>query len=136
MNSDDYIIPNICRTIAECANSAVLPKGVILKLGLERPILVSPSMSGSFSVPLVLNDIELISGYVPVAAVKMKALAEVDWAAAKVFALYMYGELDVSIGAAGAQTFGAMATAVSETSPKLVQVFKLNKGFHQSIVAW
>ena len=122
--------------IADCANGVVWIKGVIMKLGLERPILVSPSMSGAFSVPLVLNDIGLISGYVPVAAVKMKALAEVDWAAAKVFALYMYGEKDISIGAAGAQTFGAMAAAVPETSPKFVQVFKLNKGFHQSKVAW
>ena len=33
----------------------VFLKGIIAKLKLKRPVIVSPSMSGSFSIPLILK---------------------------------------------------------------------------------
>lgn len=38
-------------------------------LKLERPVVVSPSMSGGFSLPLATQRVDLIGGYVPVAPV-------------------------------------------------------------------
>ena len=35
-------------------------------LEVERPVVVSPSMSGAFSLPLVTSGPELLAGYVPV----------------------------------------------------------------------
>lgn len=37
------------------------------ELGLDRPVLVSPSMSGRFSFPLIARHPELVGGFVPVA---------------------------------------------------------------------
>jgi pimeloyl-ACP methyl ester carboxylesterase len=50
----------------ELARDGVLPR-VIDALGLGPVVVVSPSMSGSFSLPLVLDHPELVRGYVPVA---------------------------------------------------------------------
>lgn len=64
-------------------------EGMIAKLELNRPIVVSPSMSGQFTVPLVLQRPELLSGYVPVAAVKMGELENFNWLKAKILTLFM-----------------------------------------------
>lgn len=41
--------------------------GFVPALGIGRPVIVSPSMSGGFSFPLILAHPELVSGFVPVA---------------------------------------------------------------------
>ena len=41
--------------------------GLVPALGIGRPVIVSPSMSGGFSFPLILAHPELVSGFVPVA---------------------------------------------------------------------
>lgn len=67
-----------------------------LGMGEDSPsVIVSPSMSGSFSVPLLLRKPSLFAGYVPVAppAVKMY-LAEDFEAVVGVPALIIYGEMD------------------------------------------
>ena len=38
-------------------------------LKIEKPALVSPSMSGRFSIPLIVSDPNAISAYIPVAPV-------------------------------------------------------------------
>jgi pimeloyl-ACP methyl ester carboxylesterase len=40
---------------------------LIPELGLDRPVIVSPSMSGRFSLPLLVGHQDLVGGYVPVA---------------------------------------------------------------------
>jgi pimeloyl-ACP methyl ester carboxylesterase len=42
---------------------------LIVALGLERPVLVSPSMSGRFSLPLLVEQPGLVAGFVAVAPV-------------------------------------------------------------------
>ena len=62
-------------------------------LGIERPVIVSPSMSGRFSFPFVLAHPDQVAGFVPVAPV-----GAVDYAkrihASPVPALVMWGERD------------------------------------------
>ena len=62
-------------------------------LGLERPVIVSPSLSGRFSFPFVLAHPDQVAGFVPVAPV-----GAVDYAkrihASPVPALVVWGERD------------------------------------------
>ena len=71
-------------------------------LGLERPVIVSPSMSGSFSFPFVLAHPDRVAGFVPVAPV-----AAVEYAArlrkSPVPALVVWGERDSVFPVAQAQ---------------------------------
>jgi abhydrolase domain-containing protein 14 len=49
--------------------------GLIRKLELARPVLVSPSMSGSYSLDAVMRSPSLFSGFVPVAPVGCQSLS-------------------------------------------------------------
>lgn len=100
--------------------------GIIDRLKLNRPIVVSPSMSGSFSVPLILEDPAKLSAFVSVAAVRVSKLADVDWSAINVIALHMYGELDTQIGVPGAEAFKPKAGS----SKRSAQIFQMNGATH------
>lgn len=52
-------------------------KDLLTNLKVESPILVSPSMSGSFSIPLIKKYPQELGGYVPVAPVSTGALVSV-----------------------------------------------------------
>lgn len=66
---------------------------VLDALGIERAVVVSPSMSGQFSFPLVTRASERVSGFVPVAPAAIdryvKMLPKVD-----VPALIVWGDKD------------------------------------------
>lgn len=46
------------------------------QLSLDRPVLVSPSMSGMYSLPLVATHPDTLAGFVPVAPVGIDAFAD------------------------------------------------------------
>ncbi|VDO68019.1 unnamed protein product [Onchocerca flexuosa] len=56
------------RSGASFHNSSAFMSSVIEKLHLVKPIIVSPSASGSYSVPYVIENRSTIGGFVPVAA--------------------------------------------------------------------
>lgn len=62
----------------------------------ENPaVIVSPSMSGTFSVPLLLRKFSMFAGYVPVAPGVAAEYSAEDFAAVSgVPALIVYGEKD------------------------------------------
>lgn len=62
-------------------------------LGIDRPVIVSPSMSGRFSLPFVLAHPERVAGFVPVAPVGAKEYAA-RLHASPVPALVVWGERD------------------------------------------
>jgi len=69
-------------------------KEVFKKLGIANAIVVSPSMSGMFSIPFVLNNPGLVSGFVPVAPVIEKNYSKNQFSACSVPSLIVYGEND------------------------------------------
>jgi pimeloyl-ACP methyl ester carboxylesterase len=68
-------LPGYGQSKAAQADPQTFLGALIEALHLERPVVVSPSMSGSFSLPLVEAHPERLAGFVPVAPVGAVAFA-------------------------------------------------------------
>lgn len=75
-------------------------------LEIDRPVIVSPSMSGRFSLPFVAAHPDRVAGFVPVAPVGAEAwLARLEGSA--VPALVVWGERDRLLPVSGARILAA-----------------------------
>ena len=94
VKSKDADIP---RTSEE--RSAFLNK-FMEKLKIDRPVLVSPSMSGSYALPFIFQGDQgkRLRGYVPVAPVGTDKYGESDYKNLQLPSLIVYGENDASLG--------------------------------------
>lgn len=66
---------------------------LLAHLGIDRAVVVSPSMSGGISLPLVLHHPDRVAGFVPIAPVGSIEFAR-DVENSPVPALVIWGELD------------------------------------------
>jgi abhydrolase domain-containing protein 14 len=86
-------LPGFSGSLAAHADPEHFIEKLLPALGIERPVIVSPSMSGRFSFPFVLTHADRVAGFVPVAPV-----GAVDYAkrihASPVPALVVWGERD------------------------------------------
>lgn len=78
-------------------------EAVIKGLKLNKPVIISPSMSGGFSLPYIFGDspktaFERARGFVPVAPVDTEKYKKEDYEALKIPTLIIYGELDTGLG--------------------------------------
>jgi pimeloyl-ACP methyl ester carboxylesterase len=73
----------------------------IPQLPVDRPVIVSPSMSGAFSLPLLARDSDKVAGFVPVAPVAIDRYAK-ELRSVRVPTLIVWGENDASIPVAEA----------------------------------
>jgi len=65
----------------------------------EKFVLVSPSMSGTYSVPFLKEKgVERLAGYVPVAPVGANKISKEDYSRISIPTLVIYGEEDKSLG--------------------------------------
>lgn len=71
---------------------------LIQGLNLDRPALVSPSMSGTYSLPFLARYSHLISAYIPVAPVGSNEIPASTYAQIQTPTLIIYGERDTSLG--------------------------------------
>ena len=62
-------LPGHGKSLPSKENFRTWLRDLLDSLEVERPVIVSPSMSGRFSLPLVTNDPERVSGFVAVAPV-------------------------------------------------------------------
>ena len=71
---------------------------LINKLSLERPVLVAPSMSGSYALPFVMDDKHRkeLRGFIPVAPGAVAKYSEDDLKGVNLRTLIVYGEKDKS----------------------------------------
>ena len=70
---------------------------LIQVLDIKQPIIISPSLSGTYSIPFILKHGKAkASGYIPVAPVISDRYAEKDFQKSDVPTLIIYGEKDSS----------------------------------------
>lgn len=70
---------------------------LLTHLNANKPFLVSPSMSGGFSIPFIIQNPESLSGYVPVAPVGTQK-DKAKYHELQVPTLIIYGEKDTGLG--------------------------------------
>ncbi|XP_032555037.1 protein ABHD14A [Chiroxiphia lanceolata] len=70
---------------------------VLQQLGMRRPILVSPSMSGRFSLPFLLEHGDWLSGFVPIAPVGTKDYTAEQYRRVQTPTLILYGDRDTGL---------------------------------------
>lgn len=88
-------LPGYGKTKSKYAGDhATFLKSVIDELHLKQPVIVSPSMSGQYSVKFIADHSNLISGYVPVAPVATSSVPETLLRKIEVPTLIVYGSDD------------------------------------------
>ena len=85
---------------------ATLGKELLTHLGMDRAVIVAPSMSGRFAFPLVLNHADHISGFIPIAPVGAVEYAK-KLKPSAIPTLVIWGEKDTLMPAAQASILAA-----------------------------
>ncbi|XP_037070324.1 protein ABHD14B-like [Pollicipes pollicipes] len=87
-------------------------------LGLSgRTVLVSPSLSGEFSLPLLAEQPGWLAGFVPVAPVGTEKLSAEQLRAIRVPTAIVYGSEDRGLGAASQRALSAIPTSTVAVIP-------------------
>ncbi|XP_077181992.1 protein ABHD14A isoform X3 [Paroedura picta] len=71
---------------------------IFKELKLQRPVLVSSSMSGRYSIPFLLASGEQLKGFVPIAPVGTKDFTIQQYQKVQTPTLIIYGEHDTALG--------------------------------------
>lgn len=82
-----------------------------------KPVLVSPSMSGSFSLPLLDRNQDLLCGFVPVAPVATSSYDQSFYDSIFVPTLIVYGDKDTGLGVTSAKHLETIKTS---TAPQVL----------------
>ncbi|NXU55538.1 ABHEA protein, partial [Turnix velox] len=70
---------------------------VLQELGMQRTILISPSMSGRFALPFLLARGDRLAGFVPIAPVGTKDYTAEQYQQVQIPTLILYGDRDTSL---------------------------------------
>ncbi|XP_078270449.1 protein ABHD14A [Rhinoraja longicauda] len=68
-------------------------------VGLQTPVMISPSMSGQFSIPFVILHSQRLKGFVPIAPVGTNAYSVEQYQKIQTPTLVVFGEKDTNLGA-------------------------------------
>ncbi|XP_030138902.3 protein ABHD14A isoform X2 [Taeniopygia guttata] len=70
---------------------------VLQELGLQRPVLISPSMSGRFALPFLMAHGDRLAGFVPIAPVGTKDYTAEQYRRVQTPTLILYGDRDTGL---------------------------------------
>lgn len=94
--------------VGELAPSSFL-KEVCERLSLSPVVVVSPSLSGMYSLPFLLQHQALIRAYIPVAPICTEKFSAEQYQSVKVPALIVYGDQDAQLGEASLHNLSNLA---------------------------
>ncbi|KAM8930351.1 putative protein-lysine deacylase ABHD14B [Pelodytes ibericus] len=92
--SKDAVAP---ATLGEPAPASFL-QGVLETLNLVPAVIISPSLSGMYSLPLLLSQPQKLKAYVPVAPICTDKFSAQEYAVVQVPTLIVYGDKDEQLG--------------------------------------
>uniref|UniRef100_A0A670IKH5 Putative protein-lysine deacylase ABHD14B n=1 Tax=Podarcis muralis TaxID=64176 RepID=A0A670IKH5_PODMU len=73
-------------------------KSVFEALKLDQAVVISPSLSGMYSLPFLFQHSEMLKAYIPVAPICTEKFSATQYAGVKTPALIVYGDQDAQLG--------------------------------------
>ncbi|XP_029907084.1 putative protein-lysine deacylase ABHD14B isoform X2 [Myripristis murdjan] len=67
-------------------------------LGLSQVVVISPSLSGMYSLPFLFQHQELVQAYIPIAPICTEKFTAEQYQSIKTSALIVYGDQDTQLG--------------------------------------
>ncbi|XP_075795604.1 protein ABHD14A [Pelodiscus sinensis] len=111
---------------------------VLKELGLRRPVLISPSMSGRYAVPFVLRHGAQLRGFVPIAPVGTQEYPAQQYQQVQTPTLIISGERDTSLGAQSLQSLRQLPKHRAVVLPDAGHACYLEKPreFHEALLTF
>ncbi|XP_058700967.1 protein ABHD14A [Poecile atricapillus] len=109
---------------------------VFQELGMQRPVLVSPSMSGRFSLPFLLAHGDRLAGFVPIAPVGTKDYTAEQYQRVQTPTLILYGDRDTRLAPQALQNLQHLPEHRVAVLPGAGHACYLDKpeDFHQALL--
>ncbi|NXW73284.1 ABHEA protein, partial [Hirundo rustica] len=111
---------------------------VFQELGMQRPVLVSPSMSGRFSLPFLLAHGDQLAGFVPIAPVGTKDYTAEQYRGVQTPTLILYGDRDTRLAPQALQNLQHLPEHRVAVLPGAGHACYLDKpdAFHQALLGF
>ncbi|NXP00404.1 ABHEA protein, partial [Certhia brachydactyla] len=111
---------------------------VLQELGMQRPVLVSPSMSGRFALPFLLTHGDRLAGFVPIAPVGTKGYTAEQYQRVQTPTLIVYGEDDTGLAPQALQNLQHLPEHHVAVLPGAGHACYLDKpeDFHQALLGF
>ncbi|XP_074770451.1 protein ABHD14A-like [Athene noctua] len=124
--------------VATAQGRVVFLDHVLQELGMRRPVLVSPSMSGRFALPFLLAQGDRLAGFVPIAPVGTKEYAAERYRRVQTPTLILYGDRDTSLGPQALQSLQHLPRHRVAMVPDAGHACYLDKpeDFHQALLGF
>ncbi|NXK45994.1 ABHEA protein, partial [Chauna torquata] len=88
----------LTETVATQQGRVAFLEHILEELGMHRPVLVSPSMSGLFALPFLLAQGDQLAGFVPIAPVGTRDYTAGQYRQVQTPTLILYGDRDTGLG--------------------------------------
>ncbi|NWH86812.1 ABHEA protein, partial [Aegithalos caudatus] len=111
---------------------------VFQELGMQTPVLVSPSMSGRFSLPFLLAHEDRLAGFVPIAPVGTKDYTAEQYRRVQTPTLILYGDRDTGLAPQALQNLQHLPEHRVAVLPGAGHACYLDKpeAFHQALLGF
>ncbi|XP_061864428.1 protein ABHD14A [Colius striatus] len=125
-------------TVATVQGRVAFLDHVLQELGMRRPVLISPSMSGRFALPFLLARGDRLAGFVPIAPVGTKDYTAEQYRRVQTPTLILYGARDTSLGLQALQNLQHLPRHRVAVLPGAGHACYLDKpeGFHRALLGF